>query len=103
MKYVFIQFESNTLWTKSTDLGDYMEKSIRVTGRIVRGVSPYRSFPVAKQDEDGAWSQGVGAPTDFVDPNAQLLGIPQKPSKKKEASKDHRAWFIEIQKISAVE
>lgn len=50
---------------------EYAGKKVVVTGEVIQLAGPI--YPVATQDEDGAWSQGVGVPmaalaADIVEP-----------------------------------
>jgi len=48
------------------------EQLVVVKGIVKRGVDPLSSFPVAKQDENGAWSQGVGGFSSDLQPSTPL-------------------------------
>lgn len=52
---------------------DKIEQTVRVQGAFELSVSPMDSFPVAVQDEHGAWSQGVGSPEITLSPSNDIM------------------------------
>jgi hypothetical protein len=58
-----IQFEGIEIWCIGIDWED-SGKKVRVKGVLSRGSSPMRAFPIATQDENGEWSQGIQGDTD---------------------------------------
>ena len=71
-------------WSKS----EY-EQTVKVQGVLQRGIDPLSSFPVATQDEHGAWSQGVGG----FSPDLQ----PSSPPPKTEG------WLLEVISVEKVQ
>ena len=69
----FLIAEGEDIWLTNYDWStkEY-EQLVVVKGIVKRGVDPLSSFPVAKQDEHGAWSQGVGGFPSDLQPGSPL-------------------------------
>ena len=63
----------------STWPSDKIGQTIRVQGAFELSISPIDSFPVAVQDENGAWSQGVGSPESTLSPANNIIEEPSSP------------------------
>ena len=89
-----ISFNGVEIWCSNVDW-DHSSKEVRVTGRLSQGISPMRSFPVATQDESGAWSQGVG---EYKPLNPEPTAVTTNASdSNQEQPKTAGAWLLEVQ------
>ena len=64
----FLLFEETKILSVSQDLDVYAGKTVRIVGKLEKRISPSHSFPIAEQDETGAWSQGISVPTAALSP-----------------------------------
>jgi len=69
----FLIVDGQNIWLKNYDwsAAEYRQ-TVKVTGILKKGTDPLASFPVAKQDEHGAWSQGIGGYSDDLRPSEPL-------------------------------
>ena len=69
----FLIVEGEDIWLNNYDWStkEY-EQLVVVKGIVKRGIDPLSSFPVATQDENGAWSQGVGGFSSDLQPSSSL-------------------------------
>ena len=85
----FIVSGEQDIWLQNYDWNDEeYEKKVQVTGILSQGSDPLQTFPAATQDEDGAWSQGVGG----------IESMELKPIISSSSS-----WIIQVQQVSLVE
>ena len=69
----FLIAEGEEIWLVNYDWSkNEYEQLVIVKGIVKRGVDPLSSFPVATQDENGAWSQGVGGFSPDLQPSSPL-------------------------------
>tara|TARA_B100000683_G_C12241532_1_gene453440 strand:+ start:120 stop:506 length:387 start_codon:yes stop_codon:yes gene_type:complete len=95
----YLVTDYGNVWLKQSDwrLEENNQKVI-VSGVLTQGVDPMSRIPVAKQDESGAWSQGV-APADIY--NDFQNDDKDNPSSSN-APKTENAWIIKVSKVEIV-
>jgi hypothetical protein len=89
----FLQLEDGyKLWCtgKNSDWGKFIGKKVHVIGRITEGSTPLENFPIARQDKNGNWSQGVGDSRIILDPTGlpNMLKPEELPKDIEELNKD---------------
>lgn len=85
----FLVAGDQEIWLKNYDWKDSeMGVAVQVKGILSRGVDPLSSFPVATQDENGAWSQGVGGFSSDLKPN-DMVSLKE-------------SWLLEVKSVSVV-
>ena len=80
---------NHEIWLDNYDWEDTeMDKKVQVKGILLKGLSPIASFPVATQDENGAWSQGVGGPSSDLQPSIERSS--------------GENWLLQVQSVSVL-
>ena len=96
----YLVTDYGNIWLKQSDwTSEENNQKVIVLGLLIKGVDPMSIFPVAKQDESGAWSQGV-APADMY--NDFQNYDTERDSSFSKASKTESAWMIEISKVEII-
>ena len=113
----FVVFDGVEIWCTQTDWNQKNGMCVRVVGTLSRGSSPLRSFPIATQDENGFWSQGVlGGPDHFmkrtfINDDLEKLGLSESKSLepvsnetpiKSSASNVARDWLLRLESVVVI-
>ena len=98
-----ILFDDIEIWCLGMDWED-SGKQVRVIGVLSRGGSPQSSFPIATQDENGGWSQGVRGDSSMVNTELESLrpddSPTTKPSSESPKPTSSADWLLTVEKHS---